>query len=112
MFEDALMENVQKGTSRWSVILSTVLQLFLVGVFLLIPLINYYELPDADFVSFLTAPPPPPPPPPPPAAVVVKAVPKEFDSGALTQPVAIPDKVAIIEEDIAAPSAGIAGVVG
>ena len=73
MFEDALMENVQKGTSRWSVILSTVLQLFLVGVFLLIPLINYYELPDADFVSFLTAPPPPPPPPPPPAAVVVKA---------------------------------------
>ena len=113
MFEDALMENVQKGTSRWSVVLSTVLQLLLVGVVLLIPLINYYELPDADFMTFLTAPPPPPPPPPPPAAVVqVKAVPKEFDSGALTQPVAIPDKVAIIEEDIAAPSAGIAGVVG
>ena len=113
MFEDSLMENLEKSTSRWSVMLSTALQLLLVGIVLLVPLINYYELPAADFVSFLTAPPPPPPPPPPPAAVVqVKAVPKEFDSGALTQPVAIPDKVAIIEEDIAAPSAGIAGVVG
>ena len=112
MFEDALMEYRVKDTSRWSVVLSTVLQLVLVGVMLLIPLLNYYELPATDFVSFLTAPPPPPPPPPPPAAVVIKAVPKEFDTGALTQPVAIPDQVAIIEEDIAAPSAGIAGVVG
>ena len=106
------MENRVKDTSRWSVVLSTVIQLVLVGVMLLIPLLNYYELPATDFVSFLTAPPPPPPPPPPPAAVVIKAVPKEFDTGALTQPVAIPDQVAIIEEDIAAPSAGIAGVVG
>ena len=113
MFEDALMDNRIKNNSRWSVIISTVMQLFLVGVFLLIPLLNYYELPAADFVSFLTAPPPPPPPPPPPAAVVkIKEVPREFDTGALTQPVAIPDNVAIIEEDIASPSAGIAGVVG
>ncbi len=113
MFEDSLMENTVKNTSRWSVVVSTIVQLLGVGVMLLIPLLNYYELPATDFVSFLTAPPPPPPPPPPPAAVVqVKQVPREFDTGALTQPVAIPDKVAIIEEDIAAPSAGIAGVVG
>lgn len=113
MFEDALMEQHVRTTSRWAVVLSTALQCLLVGIMLLIPLLNYYELPAADFVSFLTAPPPPPPPPPPPAAVVkVKAVPREFDTGALTQPVAIPDKVAIIEEDTAAPSAGIAGVVG
>ena len=113
MFEDSLMENRVKNNSRWSVVLSTVVQLLMVGVMLLIPLLNYYELPATDFVSFLTAPPPPPPPPPPPAAIVkVKAVPREFDTGALTQPVAIPDKVAIIEEDVAAPSAGIAGVVG
>ena len=113
MFENALMENQVKSTSRWAVVLSTALQCLLVGVVLLIPILNYYELPATDFVSFLTAPPPPPPPPPPPAAVVkVKPVPKEFDTGALTQPVAIPDKVAIIEEDSQAPSAGIAGVVG
>ncbi len=113
MFEDALMDDRIKNNSRWSVVISTVMQLFLVGVFLLIPLLNYYELPAADFVSFLTAPPPPPPPPPPPAATVkIKEVPREFDTGALTQPVAIPDNVAIIEEDISSPSAGIAGVVG
>ena len=109
MFEDAIMEN--KGTSRWAVVVSTVVQCLAVAVLLLIPLLNYYELPAADFVSFLTAPPPPPPPPPPPVTVV-KAVPREFDTGALTQPVAIPDQVAVIEEDVAAPSAGIAGVVG
>ena len=45
MFEDALMEYRVKDTSRWSVVLSTVLQLVLVGVMLLIPLLNYYELP-------------------------------------------------------------------
>ena len=112
MFEDALMENQVRSTSRWSVALSTALQFLLVGIVLLIPILNYYELPETDFVSFLTTPPPPPPPPPPPAAVVkVKPVPKEFDTGALTQPISIPDKVAIIEED-ASVNAGISGVVG
>ncbi len=113
MFEDSLSIGEMKGTSRSAVIISTLVQCLSVGVLLLIPVLNYYELPATEFVSFLTAPPPPPPPPPPPAAVVkVKAVPREFDTGALTQPVAIPDKVAIIEEDLAPPSAGIAGVVG
>ena len=70
MFEDSLMENHIKTTSRLAVALSTGLQLGLVGVALLIPLLNYYELPATDLVGFLAAPPPPPPPPPPPAAVV------------------------------------------
>ena len=109
MFEDAIIKD--KGTSRWAVIVSTFVQCLIVAVMLLIPVLNYYELPATDFVSFLTAPPPPPPPPPPPVQVA-KIVPREFDTGALTQPVAIPDQVAVIEEDIAAPSAGIAGVVG
>ena len=109
MFEDAVIQN--KGTSRWAVIISTVGQCLIVAVLLLIPVLNYYELPATEFVSFLTAPPPPPPPPPPPVQVT-KVVPREFDTGALTQPVAIPDQVAVIEEDVAAPSAGISGVVG
>ncbi len=114
MFEDSLMENHIKTTSRLAVALSTGLQLGLVGVALLIPLLNYYELPATDLVGFLAAPPPPPPPPPPPAAVVKpqKVIPREFDSGQLTQPVSIPDQVAIIDEDYQPPSAGIAGVVG
>ena len=109
MFETTLMTN--KGTSSWAVIISTLGQCLIVAVLLLIPLLNYYELPATEFVSFLTAPPPPPPPPPPPVEVT-KIVPREFDTGALTQPVAIPDQVAVIEEDVAAPSAGISGVIG
>ncbi len=111
MFEDSLSIGNMKGTSGVAVLLSTLVQCVVVSGALLIPLLNYYELPATEFVSFLTAPPPPPPPPPPPA-VLVKVIPREFDTGALTQPVAIPDQVAVIEEDVAAPSAGIAGVVG
>ena len=110
MFEDSLSIANMKGTSAVAVLLSTLVQCVVISLLLLIPLLNYYELPATEFVSFLTAPPPPPPPPPPP--VMVKVVPREFDTGALTQPVAIPDQVAVIEEDVAAPSAGIAGVVG
>ena len=112
MFEDSLLENHLKSTSRLAVVISTGLQLGLVAVAFLIPLLNYYELPATDLVSFLAAPPPPPPPPPPPAVVVQKVIPREFDTGNLTQPVAIPDQVAIIDEDYQPPSAGIAGVVG
>ena len=73
-------------------VLSTAVQCFIVLVLLLIPVLNYYELPATDFVSFLTAPAAPrrPPPPPPAAVVKIKPVPREFDTGALTQPVAIP----------------------
>lgn len=116
MFEQSMIDS--SGTTRRSasVIVSFVLQCGLIGIGILIPLLNYYELPATQLMTFLVAPPPPPPPPPPPAAVEVvrpkKVVPREFDSGKLTQPVAIPDKVAVIEEDEMPQSAGIAGVVG
>ncbi len=96
-------------------VISFGLQIGLIGIAILIPLLNYYDIPVTELSTFLVAPPPPPPPPPPPQAVVKpkKIIPKEFDSGKLTQPKKIPDKVAIIdEEDIPPPSAGIAGVVG
>ncbi len=112
MFEYTLMENNLDRRTSWAVIASTLGQIIIIAVMLLIPLLNYYELPAADFVSFLAAPPPPPPPPPPPAVMEAKLVPREFDTGALTQPVAIPDKVAVIEEDTSDVSAGIAGVLG
>ena len=112
MFEDVLTEGKARGTSRWAVALSTALQCVLVGVMLLAPLLNYYELPATGFVSFLTAPPPPPPPPAAAAMQAVKAEPRKFDTDTLNQPVAIPDTVAIIEEAAAPPAAGISGVVG
>ena len=115
MFEQSLMESaVGKTKTSWAVLLSFSLQMLLVGVAILIPLLNYAGLPATELMTFLVAPPPPPPPPPPPVVVKVKKiVPREFDSGKLVQPVAIPEDIAIIDEDMAPPpSAGIAGVVG
>lgn len=114
MFEQSLMEQNIKTRTSWTVAVSFGLQILMICIALVIPLLNYYDIPMAELTTFLVAPPPPPPPPPPPAAVVKpqKVIPKEFDSGQLTQPKKIPDKVAIIEEDFEPPSAGIAGVVG
>ncbi len=113
MFEQSLMENNIQTKTSWTVALSFGIQILMIVVALLIPLLNYYEIPLTELSTFLVAPPPPPPPPPPPIEVIVKKViPKEFDAGVLTQPKAIPDQVAIIDEDAAPPPAGIAGVVG
>ena len=114
MFEQSLMElSMGKTKTPWAVAVSFGLQsVFVVGL-LLYPLLQYYELPATELMTFLVAPPPPPPPPPPPSDIVIKKVIREFDAGQLTQPTEIPDKVAIIqEEDIPPPSASIAGVVG
>ena len=112
MFEQSLIQE-REGRRSWAVIVSFGLQCLLIVIALLIPLLNYYEIPMAELTTFLVAPPPPPPPPPPPVVEVKpqKVIPKEFDSGQLTQPKAIPDKVAIIEEE-EIPPATIAGVVG
>ena len=113
MFEQSLMElSIGKTKTPWAVAVSFTLQaIFVVGL-LLYPLLQYYELPATELMTFLVAPPPPPPPPPPPSEIVMKKIIKEFDAGQLTQPKAIPDKVAIIEEQDIPPAAGIAGVVG
>jgi len=115
MFEQSLMDTaIGKTKTSWTVLISFGLQMLLIGIGILIPLLNYAGLPATELMTFLVAPPPPPPPPPPPVVVKPKkVVPREFDSGKLVQPVAIPEDIAIIEEDMAPPpSAGIAGVVG
>lgn len=116
MFEQSLMDvAIGKTKTPWTVAVSFGLQFSLIGVMILIPLLDYYELPATELMTFLVAPPPPPPPPPPPAAMVVKqkVIPREFDAGKLVQPTAIPDEIAIIkEEDMPPPSSTIAGVVG
>ena len=115
MFEQSLMDlAIGKTRTPWTVLLSFGLQMLMVGVAILIPLLNYAGLPATELMTFLVAPPPPPPPPPPPVVVKLKKiVPREFDTGKLVQPVAIPEDIAIIEEDTAPPpAAGIAGVVG
>jgi protein TonB len=118
MFEDSLIFSSGKMEKRpwWSTALSFVLQIFLIGVLILIPLIYTEALPKQQLMTFLVAPPPPPPPPPPPAAEPVKVqkiLPSEISDGRLRTPTKIPEKVAMIrEEDTPPPTAGMGGVIG
>jgi protein TonB len=78
---------------------------------IVIPLLNYYDIPVTTLSTFLVAPPPPPPPPPPAVEVTPqRVIPKTF-STELTQPNAIPDKIAIIQDE-QQPRAVVAGVEG
>ncbi len=113
MFEQSLLDlQGTKTKTKYTVLISFVLECFGITILILIPLIYTNTLPATQLMSYLVAPPPPPPPPPPPAVVKIqKVVPREFDAGKLLQPKAIPKNVAIIREDDTPPAA-ISGVVG
>ncbi len=120
MFEDSLIESGgrkgNKGRRAGTTLLAWVIQCFIIGILILVPLIYTEALPKQQLMTFLVAPPPPPPPPPPPAATqvvkVVKAV-SEIVEGQLRTPTKIPEKVAMIkEEEAPPPSMGTGGVVG
>jgi protein TonB len=116
MFEQTFVEGRGKTNKGWTVIVSFILQVLLIGVMILIPLIYTDTLPKATLTSFLVAPPPPPPPPPPPAEAppvkVVKVAPRQFNAGQLMAPKVIPKEIAQIrEEELPPPSANV-GVVG
>ena len=102
MFDDLVESTVtrKKTNKGWAVILSGMVQMFILGILILIPLIYTEALPTAMLSTILIAPPPPPPPPPPPAPVkvVVKPVARLIQSGKLMQPRAIPKEVAVFKE--------------
>ena len=113
MFEQSLLD-LQAGQTKtkYTVVVSFVVQCLLISIMILVPLIYTNVLPATQLMAMFVAPPPPPPPPPPPVVVKVqRVIPKEFDAGKLMQPRAIPKNVAIIKEDDMPPAA-IAGVVG
>jgi protein TonB len=114
MFEQSLMDLASTEKKRpWTVGISLMIQMSILGALILIPLLTVEALPKQQLLGFLTAPPPPPPPPPPPAAPikVVKMV-REFEDGHLTAPKEIPKEIAQIkEEDLPPPSSG-GGVIG
>jgi periplasmic protein TonB len=121
MFDDLLESTlVKKKTNKgWSVILSGLVQVVILGVLVLIPLIYTQALPKAMLSTLLIAPPPPPPPPPPPQVVktVVKPVARLIQAGKLVQPRAIPKEVAVFKEaalppDITANNGPTGGVFG
>ena len=103
-----------KTKTGLTVFISTMVQMLLLGVMVLIPLIYTEALPKAMLTTFLVAPPPPPPPPPPAAAPVQKVVrpmAKLMQSGKLQAPTSIPKQVTMIKEEEMAPDMGV-GVVG
>ena len=118
LFEDILLDSsgAQRKRRTWPTVMSFLLQLFVVGLLLLIPLWFTDALPKQQLLVSLVAPPPPPPPPPPPAASkpqtprVVK-VSTNIVNGQLRTPSKIPAKVMMIEEEDVPPPPPL-GVVG
>src|ERR1700761_7454620 len=111
MFEQTFVDGVGKTKRPYTILLSFALQLGLIAIAVIIPLIYFEALPQAQLSTMLMAPPPhpPPPPPPPPAAVkVVKVIPKQFVMDKLVAPKTVPKEVKMIqEEDV--PAAGVVG---
>jgi protein TonB len=119
LFEDSLVDSsvAQRKRRTWATFLSFVLQLFLIGLLLLLPLWFTDVLPKQQLLTFLEAPPPPPPPPPPaastPSAAKVVKVTSNIANGRLRTPSRIPSKVQMIKQDDAPPPvATTGGVVG
>ncbi len=116
MFQDSLIESGGRLKTKrlWTTMFSVVLQAFLIGIMILVPLIYTEALPKQQLMTFLVAPPPPPPPPPPAAAVqAVKIVQTDIEDGQLRTPTKIPQKVAMIKEEEAPPPvSSMGGVMG
>ncbi|MGZ4870769.1 MAG: energy transducer TonB [Candidatus Angelobacter sp.] len=118
MFEDSLMESGGriKTNQKWTGLISTLIQLGLVGFLVLLPLIFTEALPKGQLTTWLVAPPPPPPPPPPAAPQIQQHVQKvsEIVDGALRTPSKIPKKVQMIQQEEAPQQSSgvVGGVVG
>jgi len=115
LFEDILLDSsaAQRKRRTWPTLLSFVLQLFLIGLLLLLPLWFTDVLPKQQLLTLLEAPPPPPPAASTPSAAKVVKVTSNIANGRLRTPSRIPSKVQMIKEDEAPPpvatTGGVAG---
>jgi protein TonB len=114
MFEQPLVEELQKTRKGWAIALSFWLQVFVVCMLILIPLVYTHALPSAQLRSMLTAPAPPPNPaskPPTEAKAQRVVVSRAFHATALVAPVVIPKRVNDIDEmpapDVGRPSSAV-----
>ena len=116
MFDDLVVSspNRKRTNTPWTVVVSTVAQVGILGILILIPLIYTEALPKQLLTTFLVAPPPPAPPPPPAAPVqrIVKPITRIIQAGKMMAPTVIPKKVAMIKEEELPPDVGAVGVVG
>jgi periplasmic protein TonB len=118
LFQDSLLDSgvAQQKRRVWPTLLSFVLQFFMLGFAVFLPLWFTEMLPKEQMVTFLEAPPPPPPPLPaastPPAAKTVKIT-SNIANGQLRTPSRIPKRVQMLKEDDEPPLvATTSGVVG
>ena len=116
MFEEMVVssQSSKKTNKPWTVVVSMIVQVTLLGILILIPLIYTEALPKAMLSTMLVAPPPPPPPPPPPQpAQIVKVKPQVhlMQNNQLVAPKVIPKEVKIIKEE-AEPDPGAMGMTG
>ncbi|HUN89262.1 MAG TPA: energy transducer TonB [Terriglobales bacterium] len=118
MFEDSLIDSEIKTHRGATSAFAFALQVLVIAIIVVIPLIFTKTLPlDAKSITMLVAPPPPPPPPPPPAAAAAHVQRKTTPvtvTHELTQPLKIPQKIAMVHEAPAQPAVApsVTGVVG
>jgi periplasmic protein TonB len=112
MFDQMVVSSVHgsKTHKPWTVALSMIVQILVVGVLILIPLIYTEALPKAMLSTFLVAPPPPPPPPPPaPKTEVIRRIIVQAPQK-MVAPTVIPKKIEIVKDS--APDIGAEGGTG
>ena len=117
MFEQTFVDGVGKTNKTWTVLLSFVGQIVVIGIVcVIIPMIYFDVLPKSTVdqlpggaaaaasaaASSAGAPP----------VKVVKVIPRQFDAGKLMAPKTIPKEIAMIKEEELPPPPGVGGVVG
>ncbi len=112
MFDDLVLSgNTKKKTnSGWTLFLSLLVQVSILGIMILIPLIYTEALPKGMLATMLVAPPPPPPPPPPPAAapqVIRRPIQRIINNGRMVAPTVIPKDVKMFKEEDLPPETGV-----
>src|SRR5271154_2140076 len=101
MFDQLVVSGPQgaKTNKSWTVTLSALIQVAILGILILIPLI-YTEALDPRLAAMsLVAPPPPPPPPPPPAIVKTVKAPRVVQISKMVAPTVIPKTVSIVKDE-------------
>lgn len=112
MFSQSFVElsDADRRRKRATQTSSFIVQSFILGVLVLLPLWFVDVLPVQQLATFLVAPPPPPPPPPPAAPAVKVTRVSEVVNGSLRAPSKIPEHVKMIkEEESPAPTNGVIG---
>ncbi len=104
MFDRLLVDNDADSRKPWTVAVSFLGQSLALLIAVLIPLLSSPELPTHEWLRVLLAPPPASAPASPPAVPTRAAAPTRFETHALRSPSAIPEKVALVDDQMEGPA--------